>query len=221
MNDRKRLFAIGSFYHIFTKSISGYQIFRFDNDYERMIEIMQYYVYENIPIRFSFYKRLKEDKRLKNASDLDKLDKLVDIIAYCIMPTHIHFLLTPLKANGISIYMKNLLNSYTRYFNTKNKRKGPLWQGRFKDVLVENSEQLLHLTRYIHLNPTSSGLVENPEDWKYSSYNEYIGKGDKQICNFKEYIDTTPESYKEFVESRKDDQQELSTIKHLFSTYEV
>ena len=221
MNDRKRFFAVRSFYHVFTKSIAGYQIFRFDNDYERMIEIMQYYVYENIPIRFSFYKRLKEDKRLKNASDLDKLDKLVDIIAYCIMPTHIHFLLTPLKENGISIYMKNLLNSYTRYFNTKNKRKGPLWQGRFKDVLIENSEQLLHLTRYIHLNPTSSGLVKNPEDWKYSSYNEYIGRSDKQVCNFKEYIDLTPKSYKEFVESRKDDQQELSTIKHLFHTYEV
>ena len=218
MNDKRRVFTVGNFYHVFTKSIAGYQIFRIDNDYERMIETMQYYVYENIPIRFSFYKRLKEDKRLKNAAGLDKLNKLVDMIAYCIMPTHIHLLLTPLKENGISIYMKNLLNSYTRYFNTKNNRKGPLWQGRFKDVIIESDEQLLHLTRYIHLNPTSSDLVENPEDWKYSSYNEYIGKSDKQVCNFKEYIDLTPESYKEFVESRKDDQKELKRLMH---TYEV
>jgi len=215
MNDRKRVFAVGSFYHIFTKSIAGYQIFKSDSDYERIVEIMQYYVYENIPIRFSFYKRLKEDKRIKNASDFDKLDKLVDIIAYCIMPTHIHLLLTPSKENSISIYMKNLLNSYTRYFNTKNNRKGPLWQGRFKDVMVESNAQLLHLTRYIHLNPASSGLVENPKDWKYSSYKEYLGIGDRSLCDFSKYLDINTKNYKAFVENRIDYQKELSVIKHL------
>ncbi|AEA34657.1 transposase [Hippea maritima] len=215
MNDRKRVFAVGSFYHVFTKSIAGYHIFRSDDDYERMVEIMQYYVYENLPIRFSFYKRLKKDKHLKNTVDFDKLNKLVDIVAYCLMPTHIHFLLTPLKENSISIYMKNLLNSYTRYFNTKAKRNGPLWQSRFKDVLVESDEQLIHLTRYIHLNPTSSGLVEKPEDWKYSSYREYLGICDRSLCNFSKYLDINTKDYKAFVENRIDYQKELSVIKHL------
>jgi len=67
---------------------------------------------------------------------------------------------------GISLYMKNLLNSYTRYFNTKTKRKGPLWQGRFKSVLIKMDEQL-YLTRYIHLNPTSEDLVEKTSEIKH------------------------------------------------------
>jgi putative transposase len=215
MDSKKRVFAVGSFYHIMTKSIAGYQIFRFETDYERMLQIMQYYSYEDVPIRFSYYKRLKDDKHQKKAADFDKLDKLVDIISYCLMPTHIHLLLTPLKENGISLYMKNLLNSYTRYFNTRNNRKGPLWQSRFKDVIVENDEQLLHLTRYIHLNPTTSGFVDKPEDWKYSSYNEFIGENKKHICKFNDYLDIDPKIYKEFVESRIDEQKELAFIKSL------
>ena len=111
--------------------------------------------------------------------------------------------------------MKNLLNSYTRYFNTKTKRKGPLWQGRFKSVLIKTDEQLLHLTRYIHLNPTSEDLVERPEDWPYSSYNEYLRNSEEPLCSFSKYLDIEPKTYREFVESRKDYQKRLSEIKHL------
>ena len=213
----KRQLVVGNLYHILTKSIAGYQIFRFDTDYERMLEMMQYYTYEDVSVKFSYYHKFKDNKRSKNIVDFSNSDKLIDIIAYCLMPTHIHFLLTPLKENGVSVYMKNLLNSYTRYFNTRNNRKGPLWQGRFKSVLVENDEQLIHLTRYIHLNPTSSGISDRPEDWQYSSYKEFINKSDKQLCNFQNYIDMISESYKKFVESRKEYQKELSIIKHLIS----
>ncbi len=200
-----------------TKSIAGYVVFRSDTDYQRMLEMMEFYNHEVLPIRFSYYRQFKNSKLFKKRVHLDKYDKLVDIVAYCLMPTHIHLLLTPLKENGISIYMKNLLNSYTRYFNTKNNRKGPLWQGRFKDVLVESDEQLLHLTRYIHLNPTSSGLVKNPKEWRYSSYKDFLGENEKSkvVCNFKSYLDIDPKTYKEFVESRKDYQRELSLTKHL------
>ena len=215
MSSERRFFIVGQFYHIMTKSIAGYQIFRFDSDYERMLEIMQYYAYENTPVRFSYYHKFKDNKRSKNIPDFSNSDKLINIAAYCFMPTHIHLLLIPLKENSISIYIRNMLNSYTRYFNTRNNRKGPLWQGRFKSVPIENDEQLIHLTRYIHLNPTSSGIVDKPEDWEYSSYGEYIGKSGRHLCNFKDYININPESYKEFVESRKDYQKELSIIKHL------
>jgi putative transposase len=210
-----RYFAVSSFYHVFTKSIAGYKVFNSNKSYERITAAMEYYSYKNIPVKFSSY-ILKKEKTRKKFDEISKnSDKLIDIIAYCIMPTHIHLLLTPLKENGISVYMKNLLNSYSRYFNTRNNRKGPLWQGRFKDVIVENDEQLLHLTRYIHLNPTTSGIVDKPEDWKYSSYGEYLRKSDKYICNFKDYIDMNPESYRKFTESRLEYQKELSKIKHL------
>jgi putative transposase len=79
------------------------------------------------------------------------------------MPTHIHLVLRQLKDGGISKFMSNILNSYSRYFNIKHNRKGPLWEGRFRKVLVGSDEQLLHLTRYVHLNPVTACLVDKPK----------------------------------------------------------
>ena len=210
---RKEPLVTENLYHVFTKSIEGYRIFRSNKNYERMVELMKYYIYYNPHIKFSKYIRLKNKQKV--LEEIKRKKRLVDIVAYCIMPTHLHFILIQLVDMGISIYMKNLLNSYTRYFNINNNRKGPLWQGRFKSVLVKNDEYLLHLTRYIHLNPTSAGLVDNPEDWKYSSYNEYLGKSEGGICNFSPYLEIDPMSYRNFVEEWKEDQRSLSILKSL------
>ena len=212
---RKEIFKTGYLYHVFTKSIAGYRIFRGDEDYSRMIEMLRYYKYERPPMRFSIYQEAIEKGITSINNELSSKDTLVDLIAFCIMPTHIHLILCQLKENGISLFMQNLLNSYSRYFNVKYERKGPLWQGRFKGILIETDEQLLHLTRYIHLNPTSDGLVDHPEDWSYSSYNEYLGSLLNGLTNFNRYLVIDPATYKTFVDSRKDYQQRLSEIKHL------
>ncbi len=178
-----------------------------------MVEMIKFYSSEK-PVKFSIYETMNNpDDFLEKYSS--KKENLVEIIAYCIMPTHLHMALVQLKDRGISIYMKNLLDSYTRYFNIKNERKGPLWQGRFKSVLVEGDEQLLHLTRYIHLNPTSDNLVKKAGDWLYSSYHEYLATTDKKLCNFFRYLDIEPERYETFVEERQEYQKEMNEIKHL------
>lgn len=115
---------------------------------------------------------------------------------------------------GISKFMSNFANSYTRYFNTKSKRKGPVFEGKFKAKRIETDEQLLHLSRYIHLNPHSSFVVKNLKELEsdpYSSFPEYIQETDTSFCN-KEIIlghfwDTV--SYKEFVFDQADYQREL------------
>ncbi len=179
-----------------------------------MIEMIKFYSYEKPSVKFSTYQNLLE-KGEWNTENLSKKESLVSILAYCLMPTHIHLVLVQLKERGISIFMKNLLDSYTRYFNVKNERKGPLWQGRFRNVLVKGDEQLLHLTRYIHLNPTSENLVQDIEEWPFSSYREYLGYRKKGICNFGSYLNIDPEDYKIFVEERRDYQKQLEEIKHL------
>ena len=132
------------------------------------------------------------------------------------MPTHLHFILKQSRDAGISIFMSNILNSYTRYFNTRHKRKGPLWESKFQNVLVDTDEQLLHLSRYIHLNPVTAYLVDKPEDWIYSSYPEFIGKNNsQQLCNFNEFMEIQPSSYRRFVEERTNFQRELAQIKNL------
>ena len=145
---------------------------------------------------------------------------LVEIIAYCLMPNHLHLLLKQLEENGISIFMSNLTNSYTRFFNTKQKRKGPLFQGKFKGVRIETDEQLFHVSRYIHLNPYSSFVLkslEELESYPYSSLPEYLGLKKEIHCkteiilnNFKNI-----QSYEDFVFDRAGYQRELEKIKHL------
>jgi len=199
-------------YHVFTKSIAKFTVFLDHKDYARMIELLKYY--KNKPIlKFSDYKKLKETKVYYNSVKSET--PFVEIIAYCLMPTHIHLVLQEISPSGISEYMRIVLDSYTRYFNKRIGRKGPLWEGRVKRVLVESDEQLLHLTRYVHLNPVSAGIVEKPEDWVYSSYREYIGMEKEKVCNKEKFFDFSKKEYKKFVEDRIDYQRSLKIIKHI------
>lgn len=212
---RKFPLVTDEMYHIFNKSIAGYKIFSTPYDFKRMLELFKYYQWGNRKIRFYQWKRIK-DKELVS-QDMKKEDKLVTVIAYCVMPTHIHLVLKQLKDRGISIFMSLIANSYTRYFNEKYKRKGPLWEKEFSNVLVKTDEQLLHFTRYIHLNPVTAYLVDKPEEWFASSYKEYLGKveAEERLCEFEDILDISPQRYKKFVDDRIDYQRELSKIKHL------
>jgi putative transposase len=214
---RKYPLIEGKVYHTFTKSIAGFEIFRNESYYQRMGSILSYYKVENPPVKFSIFSDIKNKEFFYQRHFLSE-NNLVEIIAYCFMPTHIHLVLRQLKKDGISIFMSKVLNSYTRYFNLKNKRKGPLWESRFKNVEVGTDEQLLHLTRYIHLNPVTANLVEDPSDWSFSSYKEYLGEKqlEENICNYSRLLDIVPQDYKKFVSSRKEYQRELAGLKELF-----
>ena len=214
-NMRKDMLVIDEVYHVFNKSIAGFTIFNNACEYSRMLQVIQYYQRNKPSLRFSKFIQVP----IVQASDINNhvKEKLVEIIAYCLMPTHIHLILKQLKEKGISIFMSNILNSCTRYFNIRHKRKGPLWEGRFKNVLVDSDEQLLHLTRYIHLNTVTAYLVEKPEDWQESSYREYLLESDNnnRICKYNNILDITPNSYRRFVEDQISYQRELSKIKDL------
>ena len=169
---QKKILSNDKIYHIFSKSIFKFKIFRNSEEFERMQDLIWFYKRENPEVRYSSFLELKNKDRFYKENILDN-NELVEIIAYCIMPTHIHLILKQLMDKGISTFLSKVLNSYTRYFNFKIKRKGPLWESRFKNVAVDTDEQLMHLTRYIHLNPVTARLVDDPRDWKYSSYESY------------------------------------------------
>lgn len=181
-----------------------------------MRALLKYYQIVNPALRFSVFVELKNKGKLCQDDNVAKED-LVGVIAYCCMPTHVHLILKQIKKSGISIFMSNVLNSYTRYFNIKMNRRGPLWESRFKSVMVTTDEQLLHLTRYIHLNPTTANLVNEPHDWDFSSYREFLEEvqDEEKVCNYSTSLDIDTEEYKEFVSSRIDIQQELAKIKEL------
>ena len=96
------------------------------------------------------------------------------LIAYVLMPNHYHLLVQAIT-DDLSHAMQLFSISYTKAINKRFGRTGALFQGAFKAKMVDRDEYLLHLSRYLHLNPVRAGLVQCPEDWAYSSYREYIG----------------------------------------------
>lgn len=132
------------------------------------------------------------------------------------MPNHFHFLIQQKTNGGLTEFISKLSNSYTKYINTKNQRSGPLFQGEFKAVHIESNEQLIHLSRYIHLNPLVSYVCKNLDDYQWSSYIEYSGKTKDSHCSKSIILDqfkNIPE-YLQFIKDQEDYGKSLEQIKH-------
>lgn len=207
-------------YHIINRGNASVPIFKVKHDHQRFIQTFLYYQNINPPIRFSKFTKLNNTNRGKILRELKEKKKfLVELIAYCLMPNHFHFLLRQNKEDGILNFIRLSTNSYSRYFNTKYRRRGSLFEGRFKAVRIETDNQLLHVSRYIHLNPYSSYLVKNFESllsYPFSSLPEYLGNVREGVCQKEIILEHFPNAgkYKEFVSDRADYQRSLEEIKH-------
>lgn len=93
---------------------------------------------------------------------------IIDLNAYCLMPNHFHLLVYQRDERAAAKLLQSICTAYTMYFNKKYKRRGPLFENRFKAVLIVGDTQLLHISRYIHLNHSHYKI------WPHSSYGDYI-----------------------------------------------
>jgi putative transposase len=134
-------------YHIMLRGINKQDIFEDDEDIQRLLETIKYY---------------KEVSKY-------------EVNGYCVMNNHIHLLIKETE-EPISLAMKRICGSYVYWYNKKYSRCGHLFQDRYKSEIVENEGYLLTVLRYIHQNPLKAGLVKNTYEYKWSSYNEYLGK---------------------------------------------
>jgi putative transposase len=145
--------------------------------------------------------------------------KQVEIVAFCLMPNHYHLLLKQLTPGGISNFIRLVGNSYTRYLNTAEQRVGPIFQGRFKSILVESDAYLLHLSRYIHLNPLATGIVTKQDilSYRYSSLLGFVKEADSSLVSVHPKIVTdqfsSPRDYYQFCLDTDDYFDTLFTIK--------
>jgi REP element-mobilizing transposase RayT len=169
----------GAFYHVTSRGNLKQNIFFQEADRRRYIEVLT-----RIKERYGYI-----------------------LHAYVLMDNHYHLLIeTPLP--NLNQLMQNLNTSYTVFVNKKYQRSGHLFQGRYKAILVEKDSYLLSLSRYIHLNPVRSGIVDLPEKYRWSSYRNYIGYARTEIVDmtdtlhyFSEDAQTAVSGYKNFVES--------------------
>lgn len=211
MGLRKTILAIGETYHIYNRSVAGIPIFKGDRECKLFLEAVKFYLQPDPPTRFSIFRTSKERFPIK----LDS--QLVTIISFSLMPNHYHFILRQEQENGIKKFIQRLTNSFAHYFVLKYRKSGHVFGGNFKAVRIETNEQLLHLSRYIHLNPVTAYLVEEPDDYPYSSYQIYIGKESLGFVDPLPVLSqfSTRNTYRKFVMDQKDYQRKLDEIKHL------
>lgn len=175
-------------YHVIVRGIEGRRIFDDDTDRYRAVKGLYYFNDDN-PVDWSFRKISEKRSRKKENKEKDKRRKLVKILAFCLMPNHIHLLLRQVKDGGISKFMRKFGAGYGGYFNRRHGRQGYLFQGRFRAVHIASDEQLKIVFAYIHTNPAAlfnaswkKGEIKNPaavikriERYKWSSYRDYLG----------------------------------------------
>jgi putative transposase len=219
----KRIYPLvnGFYYHIFNRSVERRTIFISIRDYKRALQILNYYRFPDLPVKYSVFEKFGVDKRKEFLENLEeKNNTKVDIIAYCVMPNHYHLILKQNKDGGISKFIGDFQNSYAKYFNIKYKREGVLFGSNFKSVLIENERQLLHLSRYIHLNPYSSGYLSSLDkliNYSWSSFSHYLGESQKGMLQNSIVISQfkSRDSYKEFVLNHADYERKIKQIEHL------
>lgn len=178
---RRTPFLINSYYHICNRSNDERPIFLDEKDYARFLFSILFYQapvpFYNIGRQTSYFVKhsmfnISADV-LKNVTTTRK----VELNIFTIMPNHFHLLVQEKTNKGISLYLQRLQNGYAKYFNTKYKKRGHLFQGAFRAVPVETDEQLLYLSAYIHRNPKELKEWTNKEaDYPWSSYQDFIKK---------------------------------------------
>lgn len=208
------------YYHVFNRGIDRRTTFYGIKEHQRAIECIKFYQFETPPVRLSRFLSMSQDEQENLFNNLSKHKKLIELISFTLMPNHYHLLIRQRLDGGISKFMSNVQNSYTRYFNIKHQRKGPLFEDQFKAVIIETNEQLLHLSRYIHLNPYSSFVVKeikNLMDYRWSSLREYLGLLGWELCNKDIVLGQFKhrKHYKKFIFDRASYQRELKRIQHL------
>lgn len=212
---RKTVFATNNFYHIYNRGVDKRRIFEDKNDYFRFLKTLQ--ILNNI--KATYLDLRSSFKQEKNRSLASTNNPWVKIHAFCLIPNHFHLLLEQVVDEGITKFLHKIGTAYTKYFNLKYERTGRLFEGTFKAILIDQEEYLLHLSRYIHLNPVE--LIE-PKweekgvknwtkikkflfDYKWSSYSIYVGERTWRTIEklvYKKTIQSyfkSAQSYKNFV----------------------
>jgi len=234
MTHRKEEFANDEIYHVTLRALDNNLLFKDIDDYYR--GIFSIYEFNNInPVtiqarrkaRKAFKKSDRHRMSIQLPEFIDDREKIVEILAFCFMPNHIHLLIRQIKDCGISKFMQKLGIGLGKYFNAKNKRKGHVFQDSFSAAHIDNDSQLMATTSYIFTNPIAliepgwkeSGIrnystkevAEFLENYKWSSYQDCIGiKNFPSVTEIKFILETMggveglKAIVKDWVEHKKD-----------------
>lgn len=199
-------FAKDSIYHLYNRGNNKEIIFHDDQDYRA-------FLFRLGMVLGIKKKNLDKSEITKSPKSRIRIGSLrpdnFKLHSFCLMPNHIHLLIEQCGEESISKLLLKTLTSFSKYTNMKYKRIGHVFQDRFKSVRIETNPQLMLISSYIHMNPIKDSLVDKPEEYKWSSYNDFIGDRENLIVHkqfltevfgsTKNFIDETTKLYKRIV----------------------
>jgi len=219
---RNITFENDHYYHIYNRGTDKRKIFDNKGDIWRFIKGIL--IFNRIKPSGSIRSKLNQGKinRDRSAVDYGELinlsGELVEIIAFCLNPNHFHLLVRQVSDDGVSKFIQKLSSGYTSFYNTKNKRNGVLFQGKFKAVQISSDKQLLYTSAYINVNDKIHDISEDDKDLVFSSFSEYLGENKVlNICKKDIVLDKfdNKEDYKEFVEGILENSKKIKKEKKM------
>ncbi len=216
-----KTYVDNGFYHIYNRGVEKRVIFTDKLDESVFLKYLKEYLSprDNETLVNTINNPSSSAKEKNAALQLLKLNNFsdeIDLLAYCLMNNHFHLLVKQKHSRTMEKFMRSLCTRYVQYFNKRNKgRVGSLFQDTYKAVLVETEQQLLHLSRYIHLNPALKGysLQEFPQPSSYPNYLGVIQQDwvkPQEILNY--FSKSGLNSYPKFVEDSRQDGMSTSLI---------
>jgi putative transposase len=204
---RKIIFTPDNYYHLINRGVGKKLLFRDKRDYSRFLFLILYLQYSKTPQNISRHITHYVKHRVFNIKEnKDTLgERLVELVAFTIMPNHFHLIIKELGDANISDYMQRVLDAYAKYFNTKYKTVGHLFEGPFRAIHAVENYHILYLSAYLHRNPRDIPKWKNREHrYPWSSYQDYLGNnrwGKLLATNviLNEFKNST--EYKNYVES--------------------
>lgn len=191
-----KVFIENHFYHLYNRGRNRSDIFFDEQDYEQFEYLLARHL-SSEPVADS---RGREYIHIRPQIDLN---------AYCLMPNHFHMLVYIRDEAAATKLMSSVTTAYTMYFNRRHRRRGPLCESRFKAVPIVADEQLMHITRYIHLNKA------NYKTWPWSSYLDYLTISAKDWLNPDPILElfSSKKQYADFVDDYAELQRTRDSIK--------
>lgn len=215
--------ANGEVYHLFNRSIARQPIFTKLRDFQRFLDVLDFYRYKRPPLRYSHYQRLAQQQKAELLKRLYETgEQIVEIYAFALMPNHFHLLVKQLQEKGIKQFVSCVQNSFAKYYNTKYNRSGSLFQEMFKAVRIETDEQFIHVARYIHLNPLTNYIIKDYHElelYPWTSFYDYVGAEKLPFLTRKFLMSffSDKKKLKQFTLDQSNYQRTLEAMKHLYT----
>lgn len=186
-----------SYYHIYARGASRQDIFLESSDYYVFLEL---------------FRRYLSNEEIKDSAGIPyvKLHDDIELLCYCLMSNHFHLLVYQINDGSMQRLMRGVMTAYSRYFNKKYKRSGSLFESRYKASRISSDEYLMHITRYIHLNP------KKWRNYPYSSLGYYLQSHGEDWINEKTILKlfTSRSAYADFVADYESVKESLDLIKY-------